>query len=324
MKKIAILTSGGDAPGMNACIRACVRSALNMGIEVYGIDRGYSGLVNNDIVKMDTHSVCDIIHRGGTILKSARCLDFKLPETRKIAADNLKNLGIEGLVVIGGDGSFRGARDLANIGLPVVGIPATIDNDIGCTDYTIGFDTACNTVIDAIDKIKDTAYSHERCSVVEVMGRNAGYIALHCGIADGAEAVVLPEKNFDLNKDIIKPILECRNNGKHHYIVIIAEGVGNTMEVAQEIRDITGISTTATILGHLQRGGSPTVQDRLMASLMGCKATEIMKNGGESSVVCSIAGNIRSIEINEALDIKKEIDPGMIETSKILSLFKTE
>ena len=324
IRKVGVLTSGGDAPGMNAALRAVVRSGIYHGLSIYGIKRGYEGLLAGEIEKMDHKSVSSIINRGGTILQTARSKEFSTEEGVARGSRMAAAFGLDGLIVIGGDGSFRGARDLANIGLPVVGIPATIDNDIGCTDYTIGFDTACNTVIDAIDKIKDTAYSHERCSVVEVMGRNAGYIALHCGIADGAEAVVLPEKNFDLNKDIIKPILECRNNGKHHYIVIIAEGVGNTMEVAQEIRDITGISTTATILGHLQRGGSPTVQDRLMASLMGCKATEIMKNGGESSVVCSIAGNIRSIEINEALDIKKEIDPGMIETSKILSLFKTE
>jgi len=228
---------------------------------------------------------------------------------------------LDGLVVIGGDGSFRGARDLSRvIGIPVVGIPATIDNDIGCTDYTIGFDTACNTVKDAIDKIKDTAYSHERCSVVEVMGRGAGYIALHCAIADGAEACILPEKSFDINTDIIQPLIGCRNRGKHHYVVIIAEGVGGTMDIANEIKQITGISTTTTILGHLQRGGSPTVKDRVMASLFACKATEVLKNGGGNCVIASKGDEVIAIEIEEALKMTKKIDEHMIITSKMLSL----
>ena len=324
IRRIGVLTSGGDAPGMNAAIRAVVRSGIYHGFSMYGIKRGYEGLLAGDIAKMDHKSVSSIINRGGTILQTARCKEFTTPEGITRGVKMAGAFGLDAIIVIGGDGSFRGAKDLAAQGLPVVGIPATIDNDIGCTDYTIGFDTACNTVIDAIDKIKDTAYSHERCSVVEVMGRDAGYIALHTAIADGAECCIIPEKELNINKDIIKPILECRNNGKHHYIVIIAEGAGNTMEVAQQIKDITGISTTTTILGHIQRGGNPTVKDRLMASLMGCKATEVLKQGKANCVISAIGENIRTIEINEALDMKKHLDDGMVETSKILSLFATE
>ena len=321
MKRIGVLTSGGDAPGMNAAIRAVVRSGIYHGFEVYGIKKGYEGLLTGDMYEMNLRSVSDIMSRGGTILQTARCKDFTTEEGIERGARMAKVFKLDGLVVIGGDGSFRGARDLSRvIDIPVVGIPATIDNDIGCTDYTIGFDTACNTVKDAIDKIKDTAYSHERCSVVEVMGRGAGYIALHCAIADGAEACILPEKSFDINADIIQPLIGCRNRGKHHYVVIIAEGVGGTMDIANEIKSITGISTTTTILGHLQRGGSPTVKDRVMASLFACKATEVLKNGGGNCVIASKGDEVVAIEIEKALEMTKKIDEHMITTSKMLSL----
>ncbi len=321
IKRIGVLTSGGDAPGMNAAIRAVVRSGIYHGFEVFGIKKGYEGLLSGDMYEMNLRSVSDIMSRGGTILQTARCKEFNTPEGVERGARMTEVFKLDGLVVIGGDGSFRGARDLSRVvGIPVVGIPATIDNDIGCTDYTIGFDTACNTVKDAIDKIKDTAYSHERCSVVEVMGRGAGYIALHCAIADGAEACILPEKSFDINTDIIQPLIGCRNRGKHHYVVIIAEGVGGTMDIANEIKQITGISTTTTILGHLQRGGSPTVKDRVMASLFACKATEVLKNGGGNCVIASKGDEVIAIEIEKALEMKKNIDEHMITTSKMLSL----
>lgn len=320
IKRIGVLTSGGDAPGMNAAIRAVVRSGIYRGFQVYGIKKGYEGLLKGDMFEMNLRSVSDIMSRGGTVLQTARSKEFATPEGVKRAARMADVFKLDAIVVIGGDGSFRGARDLAREGINVIGIPATIDNDIGSTDYTIGFDTALNTVKDAIDKIKDTAFSHERCSVVEVMGRDAGYIALHCAIADGAEACILPEKKFDIDTDIIKPIIGCRNRGKHHYIVIIAEGVGGTMDIAEQIRTITGISTTTTILGHLQRGGSPTVRDRVAASLMAVKATEVLQEGKRNQIIAEKNDTYISIDIEEALEMKKEIDESMIETSKMLSL----
>lgn len=320
IKRIGVLTSGGDAPGMNCAIRSVVRSGLYHGFSVFGIKKGYEGLLNGDLYEMNHRSVSEIMNRGGTILQTARSKEFATPEGVERAKKMAEVFKLDALIVIGGDGSFRGARDLANIGLPVIGIPATIDNDIGSSDYTIGFDTACNTVVDAIDKIKDTAYSHERCSVVEVMGRDAGYIALNCAISDGAEVCILPEKEFDLDSDIIQPIIGCRNKGKHHYIVIIAEGVGGTMEIAQQIKDITGIKTTTTILGHIQRGGSPTVRDRVAASLMGSKATELLKQGIFNQIIAYKGEDIVNYEINKALDMKKTISEHMISTSKILSL----
>ena len=320
IKRIGVLTSGGDAPGMNAAIRAVVRSGIYRGFEVYGIRRGYEGLLSGEVFEMNLRSVSDIMSRGGTILQTARSQEFNTPEGVKRAAKMAEIFRLDAIVVIGGDGSFRGGRDLAREGLNVVGIPATIDNDIDCTDYTIGFDTALNTVKDAIDKIKDTAFSHERCSVVEVMGRGAGYIALNCAIADGAEVCVLPEKEFNLDTDIIQPIIGCRNRGKHHYIVNIAEGVGGTMEIAEQIREITGISTTTTILGHQQRGGSPTVRDRVAASLMAVKATEILQAGERNKIIAEKDEHYIAIDIEEALNMRKHIDESMIETSKILSL----
>ncbi len=320
IKRIGVLTSGGDAPGMNAAIRAVVRSGIYRGFQVYGIRKGYEGLLNGEMFEMNLRSVSEIISRGGTILQTSRSKEFNSPEGVKRAARMAEVFKLNAIVVIGGDGSFRGARDLAREGVNVIGIPATIDNDIDCTDYTIGFDTALNTVKDAIDKIKDTACSHERCSVVEVMGRGAGYIALHCAIADGAEACILPEKEFNIDTDIIQPIIGCRNRGKHHYIVIIAEGVGGTMEIAKEIHAITGISTTTTILGHQQRGGSPTVRDRVAASLMAVKATELLQEGQKNKIIAEKNEQYIAIDIEEALSMKKHIDESMIETSKMLSL----
>ena len=320
-KRIGVLTSGGDAPGMNAAIRAVVRSGLYHGLQVFGIRRGYEGLLEGEITEMGNHSVSNIINRGGTVLLTARSVEFNTPEGVARGKAMAEIFRLDALVIIGGDGSFRGAGDLHRLGVPVVGIPATIDNDIGCSDYTIGYDTAMNTVKEAIDRIKDTAYSHERCSVVEVMGRNAGYIAVNCGIAGGAEACIIPEKEFDVGEDIIKPILSCRNAGKHHYIVIYAEGVGKTMEIAEEIRSKTGISTTTTILGHQQRGGSPTVRDRVAASLMGAKATELLSQGISGRIVAMRGESVIDLDIEEALNMKKEISEDLIRTGKILSLY---
>ena len=321
IKRIGVLTSGGDAPGMNAALRAVVRSGLYYGFQVFGIQRGYEGLLDGSITEMNNHSVSNIISRGGTVLLTARSKEFSTPEGVQRGKAMAEIFRLDALVVIGGDGSFRGARDLARLGLPVIGIPATIDNDIACSDYTIGYDTAMNTVKEAIDRIKDTAYSHERCSVVEVMGRNAGYIAINCGIAGGAEACIIPEKSFDMNEDIIKPILACRNAGKHHYIVINAEGVGGTMKIAEEIKAKTGISTTTTILGHQQRGGSPTVRDRVAASLMGARATELLSQGIFGRVVAMKGDAVVDYSIEEALEMKKGLDESLIRTSKILSLY---
>lgn len=320
IKNIGVLTSGGDAPGMNAAIRAVVRSGIYHDFRVFGIRKGYEGLIDGDMTEMNLRSVSDILNRGGTVLQTARCKEFNTEDGVKRGVSMASIFKMDALIVIGGDGSFRGARDLVKHGVKVIGIPATIDNDIGCSSYTIGFDTALNTVKDAIDKIKDTAYSHERCSVVEVMGHGAGYIALNCAIADGAEACILPEKKFDINEDIIKPIIGCRNRGKKHYIVVLAEGVGNAMEISAQINEITGISTTTTILGHLQRGGSPTTRDRVMASLMGAKATELLSKGIFNRIVAAKGDEIVDYDLDEAIEMKKIIDPSIIETSKILSL----
>ncbi len=320
IERIGVLTSGGDAPGMNAALRAVVRSGIYNNFAVYGIRRGYDGLLKGDMFEMNLRSVSDIMARGGTILQTARSKEFNTPEGVERAKTMAEVFRLDAIVVIGGDGSFRGAKDLAKAGVKVMGVPATIDNDIGCSDYTIGFDTALNTVTDAIDKIKDTAYSHERCSVVEVMGRDAGYIALHAGIANGAEAVILPEKGFELNEDIIKPIIGCRNRGKHHYVVIVAEGVGDSAQIAKDIHAITGITTTTTILGHLQRGGKPTVRDRVNASLMAVRATELLKEGVANRIVAIKGEQIVDYDIEEALTMKKSISEKMAETARILSL----
>lgn len=320
IKTIGVLTSGGDAPGMNAAIRAVVRAGIYHGMKVMGIRKGYNGLISGEISEMSLRSVSDIIHRGGTILQTARCMEFKTEEGIRKAASMANVFGIDAIVVIGGDGSYRGARDLSKAGIGVIGLPGTIDNDIGCSEYTIGYDTAMNTVQDAIDKIRDTAYSHERCSVVEVMGRHAGYIALNVAISGGAEAVLLPEKQFDINTDIIRPIIEGRNRGKKDYIIIVAEGVGGAIEIAKEIEEKTEIEARATILGHIQRGGSPTVHDRVMASVMGAKAAELLSNNIVNRIVALKDSKVVDIEINEALEMHKTIDESTVELSKILSL----
>ncbi len=320
MKRIAVLTSGGDAPGMNAAIRAVVRAGIAMGLEVMGIRRGYSGLIDGDIVNLDARSVSDIIHRGGTMLYTARCPEFKTQEGVNKAVETCKRFGIEGIVVVGGDGSFRGARDLSLKGIPCVGVPGTIDNDISSTEYTIGFDTAMNTAMEMVDKLRDTAQSHERCSVVEVMGRHAGYLALHTGIACGAVSVLVPEVEFDLDKDVIEKIREIKKTGKKHFIVIVAEGVGGVEKIAEHIEQATGIESRATILGHVQRGGSPTVRDRVMASQFGYHAVELLNKGIGNRVVTYVNNRIGDEDIFEALQMKKIFDVEEYEMATAISI----
>ena len=308
IKTIGVLTSGGDAPGMNAAIRAVVRTAIAKGLKVKGILKGYNGLLNEEIIDMDALSVADIIHRGGTILYTARCLEFITPEGQQKAADICKKHGIDGLIVIGGDGSFRGAQKLAALGINTIGVPGTIDLDIACTDYTIGFDTAINTAMEAIDKIRDTSTSHERCSIIEVMGRNAGYIALWCGIANGAEDILLPERYNNDEQTLINSIINNRKKGKRHHIIINAEGIGHSTSMARRIEAATGIETRATILGHMQRGGSPTCKDRMYASIMGAYAVDCLIAGKSKRVVAHSHGEFVDYDIDEALAMKKDID----------------
>lgn len=318
MKKIAVLTSGGDAPGMNAAIRAITRMALDRGLEVMGVQRGYNGLINGELFPMDRHSVSDIIHRGGTILRTARCDEFKTEEGRKKAANVLKVYGIDGLVVIGGDGSFTGARLLSQLGVSTVGIPGTIDNDLSYTDYTLGFDTALNTVLDAINKLRDTSTSHERVSIVEVMGRHCGDIALFAGIAGGAESIIVPEMTFDQD-ELCKTILSGKLKGKMHNLIILAEGVGGAEDLAKHVEEITGIETRATILGHIQRGGSPSAFDRVLASRMGAKAVEVLLEGKSSRVIGIRGGQIIDDDINEALAMPRKFDEKLYEIATALS-----
>ena len=319
VKTIGVLTSGGDAPGMNAAIRAVVRTAISKGLRVKGILRGYAGLLNEEIIDMDTKSVADIIARGGTILYTARCDEFRTAEGQAKGAEICKKHGIDGLVVIGGDGSFQGAQKLSHLGINTIGVPGTIDLDISCTDYTIGFDTAVNTAMEAIDKIRDTSTSHERCSVIEVMGRNAGYIALWCGIANGAEDILLPEK-YDGDEDtLIAHIKDSRKKGKKHHIVINAEGIGNSQAMAEKIEKETGMETRATILGHMQRGGSPTCKDRVYASIMGAYAFDFLMQGKSDRVVAYKNGQYVDYEIDEALAMKKNIDEYQYNVSKHLA-----
>jgi len=308
IKTIGVLTSGGDAPGMNAAIRAVVREGLSRGKKVKGIHRGYSGLLQGEIEDMTARSVSDTIQKGGTILQTARCLEFQTPEGQQLGADMCKKFGIDAVVVIGGDGSFRGAQKLAAHGINTVGVPGTIDLDIACTDYTIGFDTAVNTAMEAIDKIRDTSTSHERCSIIEVMGRGAGYIALWCGIANGAEDILLPEKyDYDEQK-LVNHIIENRKKGKQHHIIINAEGIGHSTSMAKRIEAATGVETRATILGHMQRGGSPTCKDRVYASTMGCLAVDLLCQGKSNRVVAYKGGQFTDFDIDEALAMKKHID----------------
>lgn len=315
---IGVLTSGGDAPGMNAVIRAVVRTALYHGLTVRGIQRGYHGLLREEIIHLSRNDVSDIIQKGGTILKTARSQQMLTAEGQRRAAAILKKYGIQVLVVIGGDGTFSGAQKLADYGISVIGIPATIDLDISCTDYTIGFDTAANTAMEAIDKIRDTSTSHERCSIVEVMGRDAGYLALWCGIANGAELILLPERhNFD-EEAIIDDILENRRKGKKHFIIINAEGVGNSINLAKKIEDATDIETRATILGHLQRGGSPSVKDRVYASILGARAVELILENKLNRVVGFKQGEVIDFNIDDALKMNKKIPEYQLEIAKIL------
>ena len=306
MKSIAVLTSGGDAPGMNPAVRAVVRTACQRGIKVYGVDRGYTGLINGDIHEMNLRSVSDIITRGGTILYSARCPEFKTEEGLQKAVATCKKFGIDGMVIIGGDGSFRGARDLSLRGIPCIGLPGTIDNDISCTDYTIGYDTCLNTIVQMVDRIRDTSESHDRCTVVEVMGRGAGYLALEAGI--GATSIIVPEVEYDIERDVIARIREFQKTGKKHFIVIVAEGVGGTAEIAKKIEAETGVESRATILGHVQRGGSPTARDRIMASQMGSRAVDLLTQGIGNRVVGIRDNKIVDFDIFEALKMTKTID----------------
>ncbi|MBD5531265.1 MAG: 6-phosphofructokinase [Lachnospiraceae bacterium] len=319
IKTIGVLTSGGDAPGMNAAIRSVVRKALANGVSVKGIKKGYQGLLNEEIIDMDRHSVSDIIQRGGTILGTARCSEFRTEEGQAKGAEICRKHGIDGLVVIGGDGSYRGAQQIARHGINTVGLPGTIDLDIACTDYTIGFDTAVNTAMSAIDKVRDTSSSHERCSIIEVMGRNAGYIALWCGVANGAEDILLPEK-YDYNEQsIINNIIANRKRGKTHHIIINAEGIGHSTSMARRIEAATGIETRATILGYMQRGGNPTCKDRFYASVMGAYAADILCQGKSNRVVGYKNGEFRDYDIEEALAMKKDISEYQYEVSRVLA-----
>ena len=317
---IGVLTSGGDAPGMNAAIRAVVREAIAKGKKVKGIKRGYAGLLQEEIIDMEAKDVSDIIQRGGTILQTARCMEFTTAEGQQRGAEICKKHGIDGIIVIGGDGSFKGAQKLAGLGINTIGLPGTIDLDIACTEYTIGFDTAVNTAMEAIDKVRDTSTSHERCSIIEVMGRGAGYIALWCGIANGAEDVLVPEKyDYDEQK-LINNIIESRKKGKKHHIIINAEGIGHSEAMAKRIEAATGIETRATILGHMQRGGSPTCKDRVYASIMGAKAVDLLLEGKTNRVVGYRHGDFVDYDIDEALAMTKEIPEYQYEISKNLSL----
>lgn len=319
MKRIGVLTSGGDAPGMNAAVRAVVRTAISLGMEVKGIRRGYNGLIDGDVFDMDARCVSDIINHGGTMLYTARSPRFKTEEGVMEAVENCKKLGIEGIVVIGGDGSFRGARDLSLHGIPCVGIPGTIDNDIACSEYSIGFDTAMNTVVEMVDKIRDTAESHDRCSIVEVMGRRAGHIALQTGIAVGATAILVPEHETKL-EDVIEKIRETQALGKKHFIIMVAEGVGGVYEMAKTIQDATGIETRATILGHVQRGGNPTLRDRVIATQMGYEAVQLLNQGIGNRVVAYKNKDVVNYDIYEALNMKKSFDEHMNHIANVTSI----
>ena len=320
IQTIGVLTSGGDAPGMNAAIRAVVRQAISKGKKVKGIRRGYTGLLAEDIVDMEAKDVSDIIQRGGTILQTARCPEFRTEEGQKLGAEMCRKHGIEGIIVIGGDGYFRGAQKLAAKGINTIGSPGTIDLDISCTDYTIGFDTAVNTAMEAIDKIRDTASSHERCSIIEVMGRNAGYIALWCGIANGAEDILLPEL-YDYDEQVlINNIINNRKRGKKHHIIINAEGIGHSTSMARRIEAATGVETRATILGHMQRGGSPTCRDRVYASVMGAYAADLLAEGKTNRVVAYRDGKYVNYDIDEALAMQKSLPEYVVRVEKAMTI----
>ncbi len=307
VKRIGVLTSGGDAPGMNACVRAVVRTAIHLGIECYGIRRGWNGLINGDVVKLDERSVSHIIDRGGTILYTARSSEFMTEEGQHRAVATCKFLGLEGIVAIGGDGTFRGAQALSRHGINVVGIPGTIDNDISCTNYCIGFDTAANTAIQCIDKLRDTMQSHERCSVVEVMGRNAGYLAMYVGLATGATAVLVPEEPIDFDRDVIEKIRQARLNGFTHYMIVVAEGASSAADIAAKIKEEIELDPRVTVLGHIQRGGSPSARDRVNATKMGYYAVELLSQGKTNRIVCTQQGSITDVDIEEGLSMRKSI-----------------
>ena len=321
VKTVGILTSGGDAPGMNAAIRAAVRTARASGMKVKGIRRGYAGLLNNEIIDMDSRMVSEIARIGGTILFTARCKEFETREGQEKGAQILKDSGIDGLIVIGGDGSFRGAQRLSALGINTIGIPGTIDLDINCTDYTIGFDTAVNTAVSAIDKIKDTSASHERCSIIEVMGRNAGYIALWCQMANGADGILIPEREAFDEQDLIDTIMHNRAKGKTHHVIINAEGVGHTNRLARRIEAATGIETRATVLGHIQRGGSPTARDRVVAATMGAYAVDLLHRGETNRVICYREGKYVDMDIDEGLAMEKGIDEDQFLISRLMSVY---
>ena len=320
IKTIGVLTCGGDATGMNAAIREVVREVIVNGLKVKGIKRGYAGLLQEEIVDMEAKDVSDIIERGGTILQTARCMEFTTPEGQQKGAEICKKHGIDGIIVIGGDGSFKGAQKLAALGINTIGLPGTIDLDIACTEYTIGFDTAVNTAMEAIDKVRDTSTSHERCSIIEVMGRGAGYIALWCGIANGAEDILLPEKyDYDEQK-LVNNIIEKRKHGKKHHIIVNAEGIGHSASMAKRIEAATGIETRATILGHMQRGGSPTAKDRVYASTMGALAVDLLCEGKTNRVVGYRHGAFVDFDIVDALAMKKKIPAYEYQLAKNLSI----
>ena len=320
MKTIGVLTSGGDAPGMNAAIRAVVRAGIESGLRVFGIRRGYNGLMENDMYEMHLRTVSDIINRGGTILYSARSDRFKTEEGMQAAIRVCRERGIDGLVVIGGDGSFRGARDLSMRGVPCVAIPGTIDNDIACCDRTIGYDTAMNTVVEMVDRIRDTTESHDRCAVVEVMGRGAGYLVLNAGIACGATSILMPEVPYDFERDVIERMKRTQRSNKVHFVIMVSEAIGGVDEMAKRIQKETGVESRATVLGHVQRGGSPTAADRILGSQMGYHAVQLLKEGIGNRVVATQKGEILDFDIFEALNMSKEIDLGLYKMSNEISI----
>ncbi len=320
IKTIGVLTSGGDAPGMNAAIRAVTRTAIYNGIRVLGIKKGYNGLITGAVEELEIRSVSNIIHRGGTILYTARSKEFESEHGKLAATKTCEEYGIDALVVIGGDGSFKGAHDFSAYGIPCICIPGTIDNDLACSEYTIGYDTAMNTAMELVDKLRDTAQSHRRCSVVEVMGRHAGYIALNTGIATGAVVVLVPEMPFDFEKDIVQRMNNTRLTGKEHFIVIVAEGAGSAIEIAKQIEEKTGIEARSTILGHVQRGGTPTLRDRVVASEMGYHAVSILAQGFKNRAVAMYQNNIVDFDLGQALLMKKELDKNAIETAQTISI----
>ncbi len=320
MKKIAVLTSGGDAPGMNAAVRAVVRTAINAGIEVYGVIRGYNGLIKDELVPLDLRSVSNILQQGGTKLFTARSPEFMTLEGQQKGAETCRKHGIDGVVVCGGDGSFRGAQKLSQQGINCICIPCTIDNDIGCCEYTIGYDTATNTVVDLVDKLRDTCSSHDRCSVVEVMGRHAGWLALGAGIAAGATSIIVPEVPYDFQKDIVDRMNYTKSLGKHHFIVMVAEGIGDVDELAKDIEKATGVETRATVLGHVQRGGRPSARDRILASQMGYYAAHLLMEGKTERVVAVNNNTLMDYDIDEALAIKKPFKSKMFRMAEEINI----